>query len=297
MQNSVNFPLPGNNAATNNPLTLYMRQPKVYVRLPSGGEFWPVNSIDMPENQQLPVYSMTAKDELLLNIPDALMNGQAVVDVIHNCVPNIKNAWLAPSMDIDALLIAIRIATYGEMMKTPVKFNDDLEMDYQVDLRVILDNLMNSCYWDPAIAINDELTVFVKPLNYRQTTAASLQAYETQKIIQLSNNDSIDDEDKVRMFKESFKKLTDSTVGIIVQSIDHIDTPQGSTNNPTHIKEFINNADKGIFNMIQSHLEKLKAENSVKPMVVPVTDEMREKGVKGDTIEIPLVFDASTFFE
>jgi hypothetical protein len=99
------------------------------------------------------------------------------------------------------------------------------------------------------------------------------------------------------MFKESFKKLTESTLGIVTQSIDHIDTPQGSTTNPAHIKEFIGNIDKDMFNLIQSHLEKLKEANSVKPVTVTVTDEMKEQGITGDTVEIPLVFDASTFFE
>ena len=276
---------------------MYMRQPKVYVRLPSLGKYWPPGSIDLPDNGQLPVYSMTARDELLLNIPDALMNGQAVVDVIQNCVPNIKNAWMMPSLDVDALLIAIRIATYGELMKTPIKFTNDVEMEYQVDLRTVLDGLLINSQWDPVIAVSDELTIFVKPLNYKQAAAASLQSYETQKIIQLTNDNSIKEDDKLKMFKESFQKLTESTLGVVTQSIDHIDTPQGSTTNPAHIKEFISNIDKDMFNLIQSHLEKLKEANSVKPVTVTVTDEMKAQGITGDTVEIPLVFDASTFFE
>ena len=98
------------------------------------------------------------------------------------------------------------------------------------------------------------------------------------------------------MFKESFKKLTDSTVGMVAESIDHIDTPQGTTDNPKFIKEFINNIDKSMFNLIQNHLDNMKVQNSVKPMTVAVTDDMRAQGIEGETIEIPLVFDASTFF-
>lgn len=279
-----------------NPLTMFMRQPKVYIRLPSNGEYWPQGSLDLPDNRQIAVYSMTAKDEILLNIPDALMNGQAVVDVIQNCIPAVKNAWAAPSLDIDAMLIAIRIATYGEMMKTPIKFNDDLEMDYQIDLRTVLDSLMNNVSWTTAVPINDSMTVFVKPLTYKQITKSSIQVFETQKIIQLANNDSVSEDDKVKLFKQSFNKLTDSTVDSIVDSISHIDTIQGSVSNPQFIKEFINNADKDVFNKIQKHLEDMKDQNSIKPMKVPVTPEMQERGVTGDTVDIPLVFDSSTFF-
>lgn len=73
-----------------NPLLGYMRQPKIYIRLPSNGLFWEEGSIDIPENNEFPVYSMTAKDELTFKTPDALMNGQAIVDVIQSCMPNIK---------------------------------------------------------------------------------------------------------------------------------------------------------------------------------------------------------------
>ena len=51
-----------------------------------------------------------------------------------------------------------------------------------------------------------------------------------------------------------------------------------------------------MFNKIQSHLEQLRETNSVKPMQIEVTEELRAQGVTGETIEVPLVFDASTFF-
>jgi hypothetical protein len=89
-----------------NPLAGFMRQPKIYIKLPSGGEFWPAGSLDRTENGEYPVYSMTAKDELMLKVPDALMNGQAVVSVIEHCVPNIKNAWHTPNLDLDVVAAA-----------------------------------------------------------------------------------------------------------------------------------------------------------------------------------------------
>jgi hypothetical protein len=295
MQNNVMFTPPGT-AAPANPLAMFMRQPKIYISLPSMGNYWAPGSIQMTEDGRLPVYSMTAKDELLLNIPDALMNGQAVVDVIQNCMPNIKNAWMAPSIDLDMILIAIRIASYGEMMTSPIKFDEDIEYDYKVDLRNVIDGITNNISWDPVVSINDDMTVYVKPLTYKQATNAALQTYETQKIVQLSNNDKLDEESKLKMFKESFKKLTDATVGMIADSIFKIDTSQGSTDNPHFIREFVNNADKEVFKKIQTHIDRLRDQNTIKPILIPVTDEMREKGIQGDTVEIPLVFDSSTFF-
>jgi len=279
-----------------NPLSMFMRQPKIYIRLPSGGKFWPSGSLIMSDTGEFPVYSMTAKDELMLKVPDALMNGQAVVDVIQNCIPNIKNAWDTPSIDMDLILIAIRLATYGEMMETPLKFGDDLELKYNVDLRIVMDSLLNQIHWDQAVPVNDSLTVFVKPLTYKHMTQAAIQTFETQKIMQVVNDDKIDEEAKVKLFKESFSKLSDATIGVIHHSISRIDTINGSTDNPEHIREFIDNVDKDIFNKIQAHLETMRDINTIKPMTIPVTDEMREIGITGDTVEIPLTFDPSTFF-
>jgi len=279
-----------------NPLAAFMRQPKIYISLPSGGEFYPPGSLVPTETGQYPVYSMTAKDELLLNVPDALMNGQAIVDVIQNCMPNIKNAWHVPNIDLDMILLAMRLATYGELMVTPVKVNDDVEFDYQVDLRIVMDALTSQISWDPIVPVNDEMTVYVRPLNYRQMTKTALQTFETQKIIQAVNDEKMSEDDRLQVFKDSFKKLSDVTVGMVADSIYRIDTAMGSTDNPEFIREFIENADKDVFNVIQKHIERYKEQNTIKPIVVDVTEDMRARGVTGDTIEIPLTFDPSTFF-
>lgn len=282
--------------STVNPLSMYMRQPKIYIRLPSGGQYWPPGSLEPTETGEFPVYSMTAKDELMLKVPDALMNGQAVVDVIQHCMPNVKNAWNTPSIDLDIILIAIRLATYGEMMTTPIKFNDTLEMEYQMDLRILMDKLQTQITWDPIVSVNEDLTVFVKPLTYKQISSAAVKSFETQKIMQLVNNDKIAEDEKIKLFRESFKTLSDATMGTISDSINRIESANGSTDDSKYIKEFVDNIDKEMFNKIQVHLETLRDANAIKPMTVEVTEEMKEKGVTGDTVEVPITFDPSTFF-
>lgn len=279
-----------------NPLAGLMRQPRIYIKLPSNGSYWPQDSLVPTETDEYPVYSMTAKDELILKIPDALMNGQAIVDVIEHCIPNIKNAWLIPAIDLDVVLIAIRLATYGEKMVTPLTFGDDIEMEYTVDLRNVMDSLMQQISWDPVVSVNPNLTIFVRPLNYKQITETALQTFETQKIMQIANNDKMPEEEKLALFKESFKKLSNATIGAVGASIYKIDSSQGSTDDPMFIKEFIDDVDKDIFNAVQTHIEKLRVQNTVKPISVPVTEEMLAAGITGSTVEVPLTFDASTFF-
>jgi hypothetical protein len=280
---------------TNNPLSIYMRQPKIYIRLPSNGQYWAEGSLDVSETGEYPVYSMTAKDELALKVPDALMNGQAIVDVIQHCVPNVKNAWACPILDLDVILIAIRLATYGEMMTTPVKIQD-LELEYQVDLRVILDQLLSNVTWNPIVPVSDDLTVFVKPLTYKNISQAAIQNFETQKILNVVNNEKLSEDQKLSLFKESFDKMTNITLGTIIDSIDRIESANGSTDNPAHIKDFIDDIDKEIYAKIEQHLTALRERNGIKPMKVAVTDEMKVKGITSDFVEIPITFDPSTFF-
>ena len=99
-----------------NPLEKYYRQPAIYIKLPSKGKYYPAEVFTPTETGEIPVLPMTAKDELAFKTPDAMINGQATVDVIKSCVPNLKDPWKMVNYDTDVVLLAIRIATYGENM-------------------------------------------------------------------------------------------------------------------------------------------------------------------------------------
>ena len=91
---------------TANPLKQFFRQPSIYLRLPSLGQYWDQSAIDMPPNKELPVYPMTAIDEITYRTPDALFNGQAVINVIQSCIPAIRDAWSTPGSDLNSILVA-----------------------------------------------------------------------------------------------------------------------------------------------------------------------------------------------
>jgi len=279
-----------------NPLAGFMRQPKIYIKLPSGGEFWPAGSLVHTENGEYPVYSMTAKDELMLKVPDALMNGQAVTSVIEHCVPNIKNAWHVPNIDLDVILIAIRIATYGEIMTVPVVVGEDTDLEYSLNLNLLMDTLMGQIKWQTAVPVSPDLTVHVRPINYKQMTESALKTFETQRIFDAVNSQNLSDAEKSKVFNESFDKLNQITIGIVNNSVFAIESSAGTTDNPAHIQEFMENTDKEIFDTVKKQIETQRENNSIKPLKIQTTDQMREAGVAEDEIEIPLVFDASYFF-
>lgn len=279
-----------------NPLTSYMRQPKIYIRLPSNGAYWDKGSIEMPETRELAVYSMTAKDELAMKTPDALLNGQAVVDVIQSCIPSIKNAWKTPNLDLDTILIAIRIASYGEHMDITHKVpNTDEELTHSIDLRILLDQLANTITWEEEVVINNQLTCFVKPLVYKDLTSTGLKTFEAQKILQTVNDDRISDEKKLEIVNQSFNKMTDITIDLMVNSIYAIKTPDLVVDDSEFIREFLENADKEVVQKVQNHITKLKAINSLQPLKMESSPELIEMGAP-TTYDLPISFDNSDFF-
>jgi hypothetical protein len=279
----------------NNPLVGLMRQPKIYIKLPSEGKFWATGALEPTETGEYPVYSMTAKDELMLKIPDALISGQAIVDVIQHCMPHVKNAWAIPNIDLDIILIALRIATYGEKMRVPVTMKGISE-DYEVDLRYIMNDLMNAIRWESVVQINPELVVYVKPTTYKSMSSSAVTTFETQRVIQIASDNTMSAEEKTKTFKEAIDKLNDLTIGLINSSVYKIDYSDGTTEDKVHIKEFLDNADKEIFDQIKHHLEKLRENNNIKPLKVQPTEEMLAAGVANEALEVPLTFDPSTFF-
>jgi hypothetical protein len=279
-----------------NPLLGYMRQPKIYVKLPSNGLFWEEGSIDIPENGEFPVYSMTARDELTFKTPDALMNGQAVVDVIQSCIPNIKDAWQCSGIDVDFILIAIRIATYGSMMSLShrVPGTDDT-VDHEINLTAIMDQLSSRTQWNENIEISPEITCGIRPLSYRKMTDVSLRTFELQKTMQSISNSNLTDEQKLELFNQNLSKLTDLTVEMIAESVFYVKTPNDFVEDRTFIQEFIQNADAGLIQKIQDLINENKKTIGILPMTVYATEEQILAGAP-ESYELPITMDNSNFF-
>ena len=277
-----------------NPLQKYFRQPKIYLSLPSNGKYYPKGSLEVSENGEYPVFPMTARDEIMIKTPDALLNGQATASVITSCIPAIKDPFNMPSMDLDACLIAIRIATYGEMMEVSIKVPVTGEdKDFDLDLRIMLDQFSNVDY-NSAIQL-DGMIVNLRPLTYGEFTETSRKTFDEQRIFNVINDSDIAEGDKLATFTESFKKLTDLTILTLEKSIASIEVGDDVVTDQAHIKEFIANTDKGLFESVTNHIEEQRTKFQVKPLVVDATPEEIEAGVP-ETYEVPVTFDQSSFF-
>lgn len=284
-----------NNNSLGNPLQKYFRQPKIYIRLPSQGKFWKPGSLELTENGEYPVYAMTAKDELSFKTPDSLINGQSTVDVVQSCIPNIKDAWQMPNIDLDAILIAIRIASYGEMMdiETTVPKIDE-KRSFQIDLRMLLDQLQ-SAEFNESLEI-DDLVILLRPLNYSEFTKNALKTFEEQRLFSvLTNAENMSETEKIAKFNESFVNLTELNVTAVRDSISAIKVGDDIVSQQSHIDEFIRNADSKFFNAILDHIEAEKNKFAIQPLTVNSDPEEQQQGAP-ETYQVPIVFDQSNFF-
>ena len=278
-----------------NPLNKYFRQPAIYVSLPSGTDY-PPHVVAPAQTGELGVMPMTAKDEIRFKTPDALMNGQGVVEVIQSCVPDIKDAWQIKSYDLDTILVAIRIATYGETME--INFNvpgANENVSHTVNLPGILDGL-RSTKVDGHITLKDGLKITVRPLTYKDMTSTSLHTFQQQKMYTAIQDSQLSDEEKAKRFNDAFKALTDLNSSILLKNIQMVTMTDGTEiTDPAHIKEFIENANAVVVKEIEDKLTQLRGQGAVKPLKMKATEDQIKKGAPV-TYEVPVTFDTSNFF-
>jgi len=279
-----------NQISGNNPLAKHFRQPAIFTRLISGGRHWPEGALDLPVTGKIPVYPMTTRDEITLKTPDALIDGTSVVNVIQSCCPNIKNAWEMPSVDVDAVLIAVRIASYGGSMGIEsVCPHCKNEHEYDVNLSSILDTIQMPDY-DTELRINQEISVKLKPMNYLQVSRAGSAAFEEQRYIQsLSTSDATEEQKKEqyaihleKLVELSIKNIVYCTEAVIVNSTERVTDPK-------YISEYYMNAETSVLKKLQDRIKEYADITTLKPMAVKCTACQQD-------FSLSINFDYASFF-
>lgn len=257
--------------------------------MPSHGKWYPEEVAERLE-KEIQVLPMTAKDEITIKTPDALLNGYSTVSVISSCFPNIKDPWTMPVVDVDFALIALRLASYGELMDVDTRCpHCGYYNEHQIDLRVILDNYRCPDYSEP-ISTESNLLIKFKPSTYREFNESLMKNFEEQRLAETVNNADTSDDVKIKTFSEVFEKLSLLTVKTMASNIASIITEDGTkVENPGFIMEFVENCDSKTYNLIKDKVQHLKDQSAIKPFKMACTDCEKE-------YEVPFTFDYSNFF-
>lgn len=248
-----------------NPLKQFFRQPAIYLSLPSQGNYWAEDSLDLPHNKELPVYPMTAIDEITYRTPDALFNGQAVVNVIQSCVPAIKDGWAVPGIDLNAILIGVRIASYGHEMEITTKCPScETESDFTIDLRMVLDQVRQPDYETPICQGDLEITIC--PISYKHQNSINLKQYDQQRLIQqIQIDQNLSDDQKVEQLNQALHQITELTIETLKYSISSIRAKGTLVTETEFISEFLTNCDRKIYQEIRDRIIKLRTDSELKP--------------------------------
>ncbi len=235
-----------------NPLQQFFRQPKVYVSLPSQGIYNRPGTIQ-GDPARLPIYGMTGMDEIIMKTPDALLSGESTAKVIASCCPAINDPWDLSLLDIDLLLTAIRIATFGnELSVTTVCNNCQAENNYDINLNAVVD-YFGTCVYENTLVMQD-LTVTTRPLNYRQSSQFSIKNFETQqRLKQLA--DITDSEERKAAMDGLFAEVAGLRNEVLSLAIESVNTGSTVVTERQYIREWLDNADASVVKAISEHVE------------------------------------------
>ena len=253
-------------ALDNNPLKQYFRRPALHLRLPSGGQGYAPGIINLPDSGELPIYPMTAIDEITAKTPDALFNGSAVADLIKSCVPNIIDPWAVSSYDLDAVLIAIKAASQGSELEIDSQCPSCEEIaSYGVNLMGILATMKPGDY-TKELNVGD-LSIKFRALQYREMNEASLGQFELQKML-FAISKIEDETEKAQRGQEAIKTVTEVTMQILAKTIEYIRTPGTTVTETNFIVDFLKSCDNNMFVAIRDYHAKLKETTEIKPLKI-----------------------------
>ncbi len=271
-----------------NPLKQYFRRPAMYLKLPSGGQFYDEMTVRIPDNGELPIYPMTAIDEVTAKTPDALFNGSAVVEIIRSCVPNIINPDKLNSIDLDAVLIAIRAASVGSEM--------DIESDcvscketnkFGLNLMGLLASIKPGDY-DKELFVGD-LSFTFRPLSLSEINEGNMAQFEVQR--EMINARSIEDVDgQNEATSKVLGKVNELSFRVVAKGIREVKTPEITVDDSNHILDYLKNCDKKVFDTLRNHVISLRETSEIKPLKITCVHCQYE-------YEQPFTLNVSDFFE
>lgn len=242
-----------------NPLKNYFRQIKLYMALPSGTAYYAPNVIKFTDKGEVGVLPMTGQDELTLKNPDALLNGEALVDVIKSCVPAVSNPRILLTNDIDALITAIRYATYNDSLESTMSCPACKHVNqFKLNLQYALDNMG---YLEPEYVINLDtgLSIFVKPYSFTEIVSGLHAQFEQSKLQRALEDENITDEKRSDVFKKAFIELSKITYELMCKSIIKIvdESKNISVTEKPFIIEFVKNIDTKTAENIQKVIKEI----------------------------------------
>lgn len=243
-----------------NPLQGHFRAPKIWITLPSGTDYYTNDVVEFNESGEVGIMPMTASDEVLTRNPDALLNGDALVRIIQSCVPAIKKPKEMLSNDIEAIMIGIRHASYGDDIDITVSCPEcETENTYSINITNSLSN-MEKLESEYTIGVEGGLTMYIRPFQYAETVNALKLQFEQYKTARAFSEKDISEDQRIKMFSDSFIKMAQTNIDMLCSCVLKIVMPNGDeVTNEKHIKEFLVNSDKRVLKSVDDMVKDINS--------------------------------------
>jgi len=165
------------------------------------------------------VRPMSIRNEMSLKTPDLLINGEGIRSVINDCVDEVIDSENIFACDINTLLVAVRIATFGEMMDInvtnpffdPEDAKSVKQITYAVDLKSCLQR-------SKTITSPDDLVVLIE--NGQKARIRPLTFADSIRLlkIEIESADVKLESDVARaeFLRRKVEQITDNALNMIV---------------------------------------------------------------------------------
>jgi len=238
-----------------NPLSKYFRKPTIYVQIPTGGKFNP----EIPKTvlDEVGILPMTAIDEISMQNPDELLNGEALINIIASCVPAIPDPRNLCNIDAELLYLAIKYATYG---KNITHLHTCTECSEQAEYNIDINNVLNRFPEIDAVEPIEfeDLKIYVHPPKLESLTRLALIEVEQQRILTNIKDTAEGDGSEMEMAKQfaiSFRKVSKQNIDLLISSIDRIETPDTVVTDKDTIMEFMTNIPASVVKTVNARIE------------------------------------------
>jgi hypothetical protein len=238
-----------------NPLSKYFRKPTIYVQIPTGGKFNP----EIPKTvlDEVGILPMTAIDEISMQNPDELLNGEALINIIASCVPAIPDPRNLCNIDAELLYLAIKYATYG---KNITHLHTCTECSEQAEYNIDINNVLNRFPEIDAVEPIEfeDLKIYVHPPKLESLTRLALIEVEQQRILTNIKDTAEGEGSEMEMAKQfaiSFRKVSKQNIDLLISSIDRIETPDTVVTDKDTIMEFMTNIPASVVKTVNARIE------------------------------------------
>jgi len=288
--------------------------PHITITLPSKGLFYDEDMfVEGTDPTELEVHPFTMWEEVHHSNPFAIMSGKATRKMVNTVAPEIKNPDGLCSYDVDILMLAGRMASYGDKMKITLtcgnpdhvreveengqkkKVKCESKTDMDVNIRELINGypmIENTDDWNVELPNGQKVTF--RPTLYNDMLSAMKIGVSQEKINQIIRTMKDLPEEKIfELSDQSVDNLMNVKLVTTVSSIKSVITSDGSKTikDRDMIVQWLSRLNADYIDIIQDKLDELSApfENTGRVSYVCPECGYENKGIN-------LVQDQSRFF-